>query len=927
MHLACDIHAHLESIIRESTAPGIYKVSSNRPTQTFLTMTDVKASAMFPSEKKADAVLALPVSSQAAAHRAQSRLERFPRILKAGFRWAALLAVILSVHLWSTGVLNITGSATTGHKKPLVGKKAEKLFLSIPNEASAIAASRQYASKPHVAGSEGDLTTAKDFLKLLQTELGIEAPEVEPIFPAGSDASRQATLSIPKLHKPQAWIDEYYPYMNTPLDRSLEIIGDDGKVVWKANLEEVADDTDPDAGEYYDAVPAFHGLSVGGEVQGKLVYAHYGRQSDYDDLEAKGVNLTGKIVLTRYGGIFRGLKVKGAQERGAAAVLIYSDIRDDGTVTVANGYAAYPDGPARNPNSVQRGSVSFISLYPGDPTTPGKPAYKNATRDIGGNYPSIPSIPISWANAEVLLKEIGATSEGRDVKLVNHVDDKITPIWNTLGVIPGHIRDEVVVIGNHRDEQVLGATDPTSGTASVHEIIRGFGVLLRSGWRPLRTIVFASWDAEEYALIGSTEWGEDFPEFIDKHVVAYLNLDSSVSGSRFGASASPSLAHVYRQAAEDVPHPTDAGRTLWDARSDSGKLFGNGTEVDSEVLAMWEAEAQALDSIGVSPLGSGSDYTVFLQHLGVASSNGGFGSTLHDPVYHYHSIFDSERWQELYGDPGFFKHVAVAKHLGLMALRIAGDTILPLNTTHYALELERYVDHAENLALTASLSPDLSRLRASIKSLQTASIALDAEKAEAEHDLKKIFKKWKKRSSKLRKLRRKAKHLACKLRKVFGKKFECKKSHACQKSHHELDIKSASGVRLHPRVGRAPAYLKERQEEEDISLAQAFASRLGADVHHFPHPGRKFIKAVRRVQAANKKLVAFERGFIHDEGLKGREFFKHLGVAPGTWLGYGATTLPAVEEALTIEKNATLAELEADRLQTLIEKLEETLQV
>lgn len=180
---------------------------------------------------------------------------------------------------------------------------------AIPNPASALAASRQYATTPHLAGSEGDYKTATDFLALLQRELGISIPGTEPVFSAGSAKSRNATLSIPSLDTPTAWIDVYYPVMNTPLDRSLQILADSGDAVWTAELEEVADETDPEAHKYADAVPTFHGLSRGGEVEGKLVYAHYGRKQDYDDLEAKGVDLNGKIVITRYGGIFRGLKV------------------------------------------------------------------------------------------------------------------------------------------------------------------------------------------------------------------------------------------------------------------------------------------------------------------------------------------------------------------------------------------------------------------------------------------------------------------------------------------------------------------------------------------------------------------------------------------------------------------------------------------
>lgn len=242
-------------------------------------------------------------------------------------------------------------------------------YRNIPSTKSAIHASSKFAGHPHLAGSSEDFEDAKAILELFQTQFAISVPEEEPIFPAGTTKSRRATLDIPRLKAPQAWIDVYYPIMNTPLDRSLAVLDADGSVAWTADIEEDGDSLDHDAAKYRTAVPTFHGFSKDGEVEGELIYAGYGTKEDYDALEAAGTNLTGKIVITRYGGIFRGLKVKGAEERGAVGVLIYSDPRDDGAVTVENGYTPYPAGPARNPTSVQRGSVQYLSIYPGDPTT------------------------------------------------------------------------------------------------------------------------------------------------------------------------------------------------------------------------------------------------------------------------------------------------------------------------------------------------------------------------------------------------------------------------------------------------------------------------------------------------------------------------------------------------------------------------------
>ncbi|KAL0949286.1 hypothetical protein HGRIS_009363 [Hohenbuehelia grisea] len=790
------------------------------------------------------------------------------------------------------------GSETTSHQgcRPLSAREAEQLFLTIPNAQSAISASRQFATKPHLAGSAGDLETAKDFLDLLQRELGISPPRSTPIFSAGTPESRSATLSISKLTKPQAWIDTYYPVMNTPLERRLVVVADNGSIVWEADLEEKADPTDPDAHKYSEAVPTFHGLSRGGDVTGPLIYANYGTQEDYKDLLSKGVDLTGAIVICRYGQIFRGLKVKGAQELGAAGVLIYSDLRDDGTVIPENGYQPYPHGPARNPTSVQRGSVQYLSIHPGDPTTPGYPAYENSTRTEGMNIPKIPSLPISSENADALWKHVinGEAAANLQIRLVNKVDDRVIPIWNTIGVIPGHIRDEVVMLGNHRDAWVMGAADPSSGTASIHEVIRGFGALVKKGWKPLRTIVIASWDAEEYGLIGSTEYGEDFADWIDAHVVAYLNLDSSVSGSRLSVSGSPLLAHVIRRAAEDLPHPTESGRTLWSATGDSGTLTGgNASSLDRHRCTRMQGY-MADNSVGVNPLGSGSDYTVFLERLGVPSTNGGFSSSAHDPVYHYHSIYDSQRWQELYADPGFARHVAIAKHLGLQALRIASDFVLPFNTSHYASELDSYLDGVQEIAVTQSIDVDLKPLRSSIRSLQAASLSLDIEKLGAERELVHLLKRWRKRHTKRRRALRR---LYCRIKYVLG--FHC--------DRHRSDS--------------AP----EAPDLDGAAVALAFAYD---DEHLCPHALksggsrrrlRRLRRAVKRVRAANSRLIAFERGLISQDGIKDREWYRHLGMAPGKWLGYGATTLPGLTEALTFDKNKTLAEYEVGRLKFLID--------
>ncbi|KAF9058018.1 hypothetical protein BJ165DRAFT_1425174 [Panaeolus papilionaceus] len=883
---------------------------------------DAKQQKLTETQRKGDSNPSTPIFQPATAGRKST-----------GRAWA-FVALLLAVYV-VVKVYNSDGSNL--YNRPRTTHETEKLFLSTPTTESAIEASRAYATHPHIAGSSEDLLDAKSILHFIQDEFRIHKPAHLPVYKAGSEESRNATLSLTDRHgrhKPTTWIDTYYPVMNRGTSQSLELLGEDGQAEWTVDLQEDGDSGDEDAHKYRLAVPPFHGYSADGDATGQLIYANYGQKEDYDELVARGANLTGKIVVARYGGPARGLKIKGAEELGAVGVLLYSDVRDDGFATTDNGYLPYPAGPARNPTAIERGSVGYISSYVGDPTTPGYPAYEDAERVEATNVPRIPSLPISWANAQRLLNEIGeiytVDSDGRkvlsgkasskNVHMTNRVEVKVMPIWNTMAAIPGHIKDEVVVLGCHRDAWVMGAVDPISGTVSLHEVIRGLGALLRQGWRPLRTVVIASWDAEEYGLIGSTEWAEDFSSWISDNVVAYLNMDAA-TGSMFGSDASPSLAHLIRGAAEDLPHPNVAGKTLWDARNDEGPYKGalagsklNVSVIDAEYLKMYEAANKKRKSSDteIGPLGSGSDFTPFLQNLGVASLHVGFIPTASDPVYHYHSIYDTHAWQERYGDIGFTKTVAAAQHFGLVALRLIDSIVLPLNTTQYALELEDYLASVEALLPSAQKNVALSSLKKSIRSVQKASTALDKEKVEAEADFKKLLARllWRRR------------HVG-----------ECSRHFSTYQRLFNF-VKSTFGISP-PTVGRstwmhherdAHSWLQYLDETVDVDEAEKVILEQMDQANTLPFPIRRFIEAAKRVGRVNKKLLKFERGFISEEGIKDREWYKHLGVAPGKWLGYGATTLPALTEAITIDKDEKLIEYEANRLEGLLNKLAESIE-
>ncbi len=382
------------------------------------------------------------------------------------------------------------------------------------------------------------------------------------------------------------------------------------------------------------------------------VYANYGTLADFEKLDQLGVSVRGKIVLVRYGANFRGVKVYLAQQRGAVGVLIYSDPADDG---YAKG-DIYPRGPYRPESSVQRGSVQFLPIYPGDPQTPGiaatedLPDSKRVTDPAKMNQPSILANPLSYKDAAPILAALEGENVPHEwqgalpfayhlggngaVKVHMHLeqDYAIRTIWDVIGTIPGADplqKDAWVVAGNHRDAWVYGAVDPNSGTAAMLESVHGLGELLKQGWKPKRTVVVASWDAEEEGLIGSTEWTEQHARELS-NAVAYFNTDVGVSGPNFDAAAVPSLMEFVRDVARRVPSP--AGGTVYDAwKKSTAESHARRRDV-SEAHAIESDMAKDETEAHVGVLGSGSDYTPFIQHLGVPSTD--IGSQGRYGVYH-----------------------------------------------------------------------------------------------------------------------------------------------------------------------------------------------------------------------------------------------------------------------------------------------------
>ncbi|CAM9873000.1 unnamed protein product [Ascophyllum nodosum] len=466
--------------------------------------------------------------------------------------------------------------------------------------------------------------------------------------------------------------------LSTPVESSLEMLDSiSGETLFAASLSEDILDLDTTSDSWF-RNHTYNGYSPSGNVSAAFVYANYGRPEDFDALEAVGVSVEGKIVITRYGKCFRGLKAMNAQNRGAVGTIIYSDPQQDGFTKGP----AYPNGAWRPASSVQRGSVHFNSLCAGDPS---RAASDKTVEEVCGFsrdelVPLIPVMPISYGDAEPFLRALGGLvgPEGFQgglnfsytvgpssavVRMVVENEEHVGPVWNVVGTISGTLpeaEDRPVVLGNHRDAWAFGAVDPNSGTACLIELARGLGVLLGGGWRPLRTIILCSWSGEELGMIGSTAWGEANAEGILAKAAAYLNVDSAVSGSFLNIKATPTLAGLIEGALGDVEDPASGG-TLLDAWSDHLQM-----------------------------LGSGSDYTVFLDRLGIASVDFAFKQ---DPAGYavYHSVYDSFSWVENYGDPGFRYFQASARLWGLMALRLASPDVLPFDPRRRATALEEYL--------------------------------------------------------------------------------------------------------------------------------------------------------------------------------------------------------------------------------------------
>ncbi len=580
----------------------------------------------------------------------------------------ALLAVVPFTHEPNQTPDPIRGFSADGSR---IQRDWEIKFQAVPSTDSLRSYLKTLAARPQFLGSPGGKQNA-EWLVQVYRSWGLDAriETFEVLFP-------------------------------TPKERRVELVA---PVRFAASLREPPVRGDHSSTLQSEHLPSYNAYSIDGDVTGPLVFVNYGIPADYDELERRGISVKGAIVIAKYGGSWRGIKPKVAAERGAIGCIIYSDPAQDGFVQGD----VYPDGPYRPPHGVQRGSVADMPLYPGDPSTPfvgSVPGVTPLPLDRIESLTKIPVLPISYADAEPLLRQLGGdvvppawrgglpltykTGPGpATVRLKAAFDWKRVPLYNVMVTIPGtDAADEWILRGNHRDGWGVGAEDPLSGTVAQMEELRAFAQLLAQGWKPRRTIIYGAWDGEEQGLLGSTEYVETHRDELRAKAVTYLNTDSNGRGF-LSMGGSHSLERFINEVAREVRDP-ETGLSVWQRHQLRTIAGGDATA---------RREARTRRDLRISALGSGSDYTPFLQHAGIASLNLGFGG--HGGHGIYHSIYDSFEHYTRFNDSNFVYGRALAQVLGTAVMRLASAPVLPHHFIGMADTYGRYVDELKSLLST-----------------------------------------------------------------------------------------------------------------------------------------------------------------------------------------------------------------------------------
>jgi N-acetylated-alpha-linked acidic dipeptidase len=545
----------------------------------------------------------------------------------------------------------------------------EQKFRALPDAARIREYARHLSARPHHVGSPYDKENAEWLVEQLRS-FGLDA-KIETF-------------------------DALFP---TPKVRKLELLGPNKYV---AKLDEKVLKDDPTTAQKSEQLPTYLAYARDGDVTGRVVYANYGTPEDYRVLEERGISVKGAIVLVRYGANFRSVKPRVAAEHGAIGVLLFSDPRDDG---YARG-DTYPKGPTRPADGVQRGTVNDAPIQVGDPQTPGYgavPGAKLVPLDQLTVLTKVPTLPISYEDALPFLQAIegeiapeswrgalpvpyktGISTAEAHLVLASNWDRK--PLYDVIAKIPGsEFPDQWVIRGNHHDAWVNGAADPVSGTSPELEEGRALGELLKQGWRPKRTIIYAIWDGEEQGLLGSTEWVETHAEDLRQHAVAYINTDGNGRGF-LGAAGSHSLEHAVNEVAKEIVDP-ETQLSVW-KRKQLAEI--------AQAKADQRAELRTRPDLRIGALGTGSDYTAFLDHLGIASLNLGYGGE--DEGGQYHSIYDDFKWYTQFEDTDFVYGRALAQTAGTLVLRLANADVIPFKYSNFADTVSGYVSEVKKLA-------------------------------------------------------------------------------------------------------------------------------------------------------------------------------------------------------------------------------------
>ncbi len=546
----------------------------------------------------------------------------------------------------------------------------ETKFRAIPDPAALRAYMQHLSARPHHVGSPYGKANA-EWIAAKAREWGLDA-QIESF-------------------------DVLFP---TPKERVLEMTA---PTHFTAKIAEPAVTVDPTSGQRDEQLPVYNAYSIDGDVTAPLVYVNYGIPADYAELAAMGISVKGAIVIARYGGSWRGIKPKVAAEHGAVGCLIYSDPRDDG---YGQG-DTFPNGPFRPADGAQRGSVMDMPVYPGDPLTPGVGATKDAKRlplsevktltkipvmpiSYGDAQPLLaalkgPQVPVAWRGGLPLAYHAGPGPAQVHLKLSFNWDMK--PLYDVIVRIPGATDpDQWIIRGNHHDGWVNGADDPLSGLGPMLEELRGLATLLKQGWKPKRTIIYCAWDGEEPGLLGSTEWAETHAEELQRKAVAYINSDSNHRGT-LEADGSHTLEALINSVARDIEDP-EAKISVW-KRLQASHIAQAGGDGERQ-------EARSRTDLRIGALGSGSDYTAFLDHLGIASISMGFGGEDRGGVYH--SIYDDFYWYTHFADTDFVYGRALAQTAGTTVMRLADAELLPFDFGDFTDTLRHYIDEVQELA-------------------------------------------------------------------------------------------------------------------------------------------------------------------------------------------------------------------------------------